>query len=45
MSEYKCFECNKVVGPEYTRKRVRCPYCGAKILFKSRSVATKVRAR
>ncbi|MFT4297785.1 MAG: DNA-directed RNA polymerase subunit P, partial [Candidatus Woesearchaeota archaeon] len=36
MVKYKCFVCDKEVGVEYTRKRVRCPYCGSKILFKPR---------
>ncbi|MBW3000021.1 DNA-directed RNA polymerase subunit P [Candidatus Woesearchaeota archaeon] len=45
MSEYKCFFCNKVISKDYIRKNVRCPYCGSKILFKSREVATKVKAR
>ena len=40
-----CFECNKKVATDYLRKKVRCPYCGSKILFKSRSISTKVKAR
>ena len=45
MAEYKCMECGKKVGPEYLRKKVRCPYCGSKMLFKPRSISTKVKAR
>jgi len=45
MAEYKCFECNKKVSTDYLRKRIRCPYCGSKILFKPRGVTTKVKAR
>ncbi len=45
MAEYKCFHCNKKVGDEYARKRVRCPYCGSKMLFKPRTVARKLKAR
>lgn len=45
MTKYKCFNCNKRVGEEYVGKRVRCPYCGSKMLFKPRSVMTKVKAR
>jgi DNA-directed RNA polymerase subunit RPC12/RpoP len=45
MAKYKCFSCNKKVGDEYVAKRVRCPYCGSKMLFKPRSVATTVKAR
>ncbi|MBS3119251.1 DNA-directed RNA polymerase subunit P [Candidatus Woesearchaeota archaeon] len=45
MAEYKCFACNKKVPEDYLRKKVRCPYCGSKILFKPRKSATKVKAR
>ena len=47
MTEYKCFNsaCNKKVSTDYLRKRIRCPYCGSKIIFKPRSVTTKVKAR
>lgn len=45
MVSYKCFDCGKEVKAEYTRKKVRCPYCGGKILFKLRSVAATVKAR
>jgi len=45
MVEYKCFNCNKKVVQDYLRKKIRCPYCGSKILFKTRSVETKVKAR
>lgn len=45
MMEYKCFDCAKKVSQDYVRKRVRCPYCGSKMLYKPRSVITKVKAR
>jgi len=45
MSEYKCFFCNKVISTENIKRRVRCIYCGSKIIFKSRSTITKVKAR
>ncbi|MFH1399916.1 MAG: DNA-directed RNA polymerase subunit P [Nanoarchaeota archaeon] len=45
MSEYKCFLCNKAVSDNYIKKRVRCIYCGSKMIFKSRSSITKVKAR
>ncbi len=45
MVGYKCFNCNKEVKVDYVKKKVRCPYCGSKILFKTRSVATTVKAR
>ncbi|MBW2991091.1 DNA-directed RNA polymerase subunit P [Candidatus Woesearchaeota archaeon] len=45
MSEYKCFFCNKIISPDNIKRRVRCIYCGSKIIFKARSVNTKVKAR
>jgi len=44
-SEYKCFSCNHAISKDYLRKKVRCPYCGSKILFKARDAPTKVKAR
>lgn len=44
MMSYKCLGCGKEVKQEYIKKKVRCPYCGYKILYKARSVVTKVRA-
>jgi len=41
---YKCFNCDKIVKDEYVKKRVRCPYCGSKILFKPRVTSSKVKA-
>jgi len=29
---------------EYLKKKVRCPYCGSKILYKPKMVSTKVKA-
>jgi DNA-directed RNA polymerase subunit RPC12/RpoP len=45
MVGYRCFSCNKRVSAEYLKKKIRCPYCGSKMLFKPRSVSTKVKAR
>jgi DNA-directed RNA polymerase subunit RPC12/RpoP len=45
MVEYKCFDCGKTVADDYIRKRVRCPYCGSKMLYKTRSTVTKIKAR
>tara|TARA_Y100000031_G_C8240561_1_gene395479 strand:- start:2987 stop:3124 length:138 start_codon:yes stop_codon:yes gene_type:complete len=45
MAVYKCLNCNKKVSEDYLKKKIRCPYCGSKILFKPRSVTTKVKAR
>ena len=45
MVRYKCFSCNHKISDETLGKRIRCPYCGSKMLFKSRSTITKVKAR
>ena len=45
MVSYKCFDCLKKVGDTLLGRKVRCPYCGSKMLFKPRSVITKVKAR
>jgi DNA-directed RNA polymerase subunit RPC12/RpoP len=43
---YHCFHCEaKVSIKEYLKKRVRCPYCGSKILYKQRNADSKVKAR
>ena len=31
---WKCTECKKEIDSNLIRKRVRCPYCGSKILTK-----------
>jgi DNA-directed RNA polymerase subunit P len=45
MVEYRCFECSKKVSQDYLRKKVRCPYCGSKILYKPRKVSANIKAR
>ncbi|MBN1502220.1 DNA-directed RNA polymerase subunit P [Candidatus Woesearchaeota archaeon] len=42
---YKCINCNKELENQSLRRRVRCPYCGSKLLFKPRTSLTKVKAR
>jgi len=44
MVEYKCMECNKVIDSRILRRRVRCPYCGSKMLVKFRTVSVEVDA-
>lgn len=44
MVEYKCFSCNRTLKEEQIKKRIRCIYCGAKIIFKTRVSGTKVKA-
>jgi DNA-directed RNA polymerase subunit P len=44
--EYICYACGREVTQEDIAKRIRCPYCGGKILFKKRSgLSKKVKAR
>jgi DNA-directed RNA polymerase subunit P len=46
MVEYKCFGCGKTVEGDQSRRRVRCPYCSSKVLFKLRQPVKKlVKAR
>jgi len=44
MTDYKCFTCGKKISHESLKRRIRCPYCNSKILFKPRNVTTKVKA-
>ncbi len=44
MAAYRCFECRKDVDPSYLKK-IRCPYCGSKMIFKPRTRPTHVLAR
>ncbi|MBS3128282.1 DNA-directed RNA polymerase subunit P [Candidatus Woesearchaeota archaeon] len=45
MVNYTCFQCSKKIGIENMGKRIRCPYCGSKMLYKSRSTITHIKAR
>lgn len=43
--EYVCFKCRKVVEYENVKKRIRCPFCGSKILLKKTTgIERKVKA-
>lgn len=43
---YHCFNCDaKVSIKEYLKKRVRCPYCGSKILYKQRTASSTIKGR
>jgi len=45
MAKYKCFQCEKPIKEEYVKKKVRCPYCGSKLIFKPRNKSVDVKAR
>ncbi|MFH1276651.1 MAG: DNA-directed RNA polymerase subunit P [Candidatus Woesearchaeota archaeon] len=42
---YLCFDCGKKVEEEYIKSRVRCQYCGGKVLYKDRRTVVKIKAR
>ncbi|MBI1973162.1 DNA-directed RNA polymerase subunit P [Candidatus Woesearchaeota archaeon] len=42
---YKCFSCEKIIKQDYVKKKIRCPYCGYKILYKPRTTTVKILAR
>ncbi|MBU1204175.1 MAG: DNA-directed RNA polymerase subunit P [Nanoarchaeota archaeon] len=44
MVTVKCFDCGKTIKLDYIKKKIRCPYCGSKILFKPKVICTKVEA-
>ena len=42
----KCFKCKKEIDPAQVKKRVICPYCGFRIIKKTRpETVKKVRAK
>ncbi|MFH1473532.1 MAG: DNA-directed RNA polymerase subunit P [Candidatus Aenigmatarchaeota archaeon] len=42
---YKCLKCRKEVDPKKVKEKVRCPYCGYKIILKEASeTVVKVKA-
>lgn len=45
MVEYKCFMCGKKIKADLLKKKIRCQYCGSKIIYKQRTISTKVKAR
>jgi len=42
MVVYRCFQCGREVKPEHIKRKVRCPYCGCRILYKVRPNKVKV---
>ena len=32
--DYVCLNCKKIIDGESVKKRIRCPFCGSKILVK-----------
>lgn len=44
MVVYRCFGCQKEVPQEFVRRRIRCPFCDSKIIYKPRTTTTVVEA-
>ncbi|MBD3262943.1 DNA-directed RNA polymerase subunit P [Candidatus Woesearchaeota archaeon] len=43
---YKCFKCQKELSDKEIKKRIICPYCGSRLVVKSRpETIKKVKAR
>jgi len=42
---YICFDCGKKIEDEHTSMKIRCLYCGGRILFKDRRTVVTVKAR
>jgi len=43
---YKCFDCQKTLSKKEIEKRIICPYCGARLVVKTRpGTLKKVKAR
>lgn len=44
--EYICYNCGKRISSKEVTNRIRCVYCGGKVLFKERpEIVKKVKAR
>ncbi|MBI4144869.1 DNA-directed RNA polymerase subunit P [Candidatus Woesearchaeota archaeon] len=44
MVKYACFICGRKISEDLLGKRIRCPYCSSKMLYKPRTTTTKVKA-
>ncbi len=44
MASYICLDCQKEIKYEIVKKRVRCTFCGSKILYKPRVLSSTVEA-
>ena len=43
---YKCLKCEKEIDLEQVKDKIRCPFCGYRIIFKKRpNTVTNVLAR
>jgi len=44
MVVYKCFNCKREIKDDSVKRKIRCPYCSSKILYKPRTINTKLKA-
>ena len=44
MVNYLCLECQKEIPHDTVKKRIRCPFCGSKILYKPRVTSSTIDA-
>ncbi|MBS3159339.1 DNA-directed RNA polymerase subunit P [Candidatus Woesearchaeota archaeon] len=44
MAIYECLGCKRSIESENVKRRVRCQYCGSKLLLKPRIIATNIEA-
>jgi len=43
--KYKCLNCGKEVNIDSLNRKIRCPYCGGRILYKPKVIITHFKAR
>jgi len=44
MTSYRCISCGKLILAEDVKRRVRCKWCGKKILYKPKTIGTTIEA-
>jgi len=44
MVSYNCMDCQKEIKFELVKRRVRCPHCGSKMLYKPRTTSSTIEA-
>jgi len=45
MPKYICFSCGREIGDDSVSRKIRCLYCGGRMLYKKRATTTSVKAR
>ncbi len=44
MVNYLCLDCQKEISSDLVKRRVRCPFCGSKMLYKPRVTSSTIEA-